>query len=491
MPFEGRSVPRRAWLVAILGVAATLRFAGLGSHSLWYDEVVTMTLARQAGPAAMARALGEIDATRAPLHPLLLQGWLAAFGPSDLAGRALGAVFGSIVVVLVYWVGRRAFDEATALWGAWLLAISPIEVQYAQEVRMYSWLVLLTCLCWGLLLSFRRSAPPWKQAAYATGLAALAYSHPLGGLMIVALALGYLATAGGSRLTRRSWLLIQVAVALAFAPWASRYLDHPPDLKYPRHYQAWNWPKAFIGGNDWAVSGCYLLAVVGGLRLRKRGDESGSGRPRIRLADPSATALLLIWLLVPPLLIHLYSAARHPISGPIRYVLYVGPAFLLLVARGLARLPRRPRLAAALAVAVLAGPAIRERAYDPEVKPDWRAAAATARRVAPRASVVLLCTDEHFYLPTLRYYLGPDAKLAPVGRYAAALAGAGAEPEGAIWTIVDRIDGIRETPGPLAGLYEPAETWKFGRLSLTLNRLRADRPVPAAALARSKADPAR
>src|SRR5580693_3398246 len=68
-------------------VAASLRFWGLESTSLWYDEVVTMRVARTNGLAALVERLDQIDGTRAPLHPLILQAWLRILGPSDWAGR--------------------------------------------------------------------------------------------------------------------------------------------------------------------------------------------------------------------------------------------------------------------------------------------------------------------------------------------------------------------------------------------------------------------
>ncbi len=78
---------RYATLFAITLLAAGLRVAHLDRPSLFYDEVIVMQLATQPDPAALLRRLPDLDATRAPLHPLLLQGWLALLGPSPLAGR--------------------------------------------------------------------------------------------------------------------------------------------------------------------------------------------------------------------------------------------------------------------------------------------------------------------------------------------------------------------------------------------------------------------
>ena len=181
-----------AWfrpLTAILLIAAMLRLFQLGQSSLWYDEVVTMRLARTEDPAHLLRLLQQIDATRAPLHPLLLQCWIFLFGASDLAGRSLSALCGILTVAMVHWVSRQAFDVKTGLWAAWLSACSPLLVYYSREVRMYAWLVLVTCLGWGLLFSHRRLPKLWKSALYGLSLVAIAYSHPLGILMVGTLGL--------------------------------------------------------------------------------------------------------------------------------------------------------------------------------------------------------------------------------------------------------------------------------------------------------------
>src|SRR5262249_42867030 len=167
-------------LTAILLVAAGLRFWDLDRTSLWYDEIVTMRVARADSPGALLRRLDQLDGTRAPLHPLVLHAWLEVFGPSDLAGRSFSALCGLATVVIAYQLGRRAFDERGGLGAAWLAAVCPPLVYYAREARMYAWLVLLSALSWLVVLSFRHGAGPGRCVAYASLLAALAYSHPLG-----------------------------------------------------------------------------------------------------------------------------------------------------------------------------------------------------------------------------------------------------------------------------------------------------------------------
>lgn len=416
---------RPGWaLVAIVAVGAALRTVHLGRLSLWYDEVVPMRLARQESPAALLDLLHRIDATRAPLHPLLLRGWLALFGTSEVAGRSLSAACGVLTIVLVFWVGRQAYGVRTALWAAWLCALCPVLVRWSREVRMYACLAAVCCLAWGLLLSLRRSAPPGKQAAYAAALAAMVYLHPLGLLMVGALGLAYLVDRPASRLFWPSWLAGQAAVVLAITPWIFHYLRNSPTYpleRYPIRFLI-GMPIGFIGGDSRVLLVCLAL-IAWGLILRgsPRGDPGGMiaplGSPRvrpIRLDHPREAALLLIWFSVPPVVLYVYSLVRHPVFGPDRYTQFVAPAYLLLVARGLVKLPPIPRFGLAAAGAVLSALLMQSLVFDPEMKADWRAASAAIARAGPGGKVVILSDDRPFAevaAETARYYLGPATEV--------------------------------------------------------------------------------
>jgi hypothetical protein len=153
-----RALGSGAICAGILGLGATLRSYDLGRLSCWYDEVVTMRLARAGNLRVLVDRLFQIDATRAPLHPILLHAWLKVFGTSEASARSLSVVCGVATLVLIFLVGRIVFDVPTGLWAAWLGALSPILVVYAREARMYAWLVLITCFGWLALLVLNRLA---------------------------------------------------------------------------------------------------------------------------------------------------------------------------------------------------------------------------------------------------------------------------------------------------------------------------------------------
>jgi mannosyltransferase len=398
-------------LGVILLVAIALRLHDLDRTSLWYDEVITMRVARAVNPRALIARLDQLDGTRAPLHPLLLQAWLRIFGSSDLAGRSFSVVCGLVTVWVLYVLGRRAFDDATGHWSAWLAAVCPPLVYYAREARMYAWLVLLTCLSWLALLSFRHTAKKAQCVIYGLFLIALVYSHPVGLFMVAAHGIAYLLVRPALVLPIRWWLAIQLAVILALIPWLGRYLDHGTDYPMPRYppQTLLAVPIEYIGGNSIVLAVC--LVIVGfGLISWRPGDQ-----PR----GPE-NLILLTWAAVPPLLMFLYSYLFQPIFGPARYHLFIAPAYLLLVAHGLSKLPAIVRWPAAAAGVVLSLSLIQAEAYPPGVKADWRGLAAWLNNQAPKAGragetpapiiVVVYPSDPRFprdQVEAARYYLSP------------------------------------------------------------------------------------
>ena len=400
-------------LVVVLLIASFLRLYHLGQGSLWYDEVVTIRLARTESPHSLMRLLVQIDATRAPLHPLVLQGWLKLFGPSDYAARVFSALCGIITIGLVYWIGVQAIDTSTGLLAAWLCALSPLLVYYSREARMYMWLVLITCCAWGLLFSYARSPQRWRLILYSLSLIAIFYSHPLGMLMIGTIALVSAIFRQAFQISWSAWLSIHSVVTLAVTPWVEHYLDHNPELTsglLPIRYLL-GVPIGFIGGNFQVLVLCVLLIVYGLCQVKRQAD----GWIRVAMEPHAQSISLVIWLIVPPVLLYGYSRVFHPIFGPSRYTLFVGPPYLILVARGMLKLPRSIGIASVAASAILSGYMLLDDVYRSGRDADWRSAAAYLDQREPRAMVAVV-TGSLFgntELETARYYFGVNRAVVP------------------------------------------------------------------------------
>ncbi len=399
-------------LLLILIMTAALRTWKLGALSFWYDEIVTMRLAEAPTPAALLDRLLQIDATRAPLQPLLLQAWIKLFSSSEVAARSFSVVCGVMTVFLVWWIGRLVFDPVTGLCAAWLSAFSPLLVYYAREARMYALLVMLACLSWGLLFLSGRPAHWWTKGAYALGVAALIYTHPLGLLMAATLALAALLLIRCG-LGWRGWLGTHAAALLIAAPWIGRYLDHSPEFlsgRLPIRFLLGT-PIGFIGGN-FVLLACLAALIAFGLMRRRE------ALPR--LADWAGPTALVLWLVLPPTLLYAYSWIGSPVFGPARYTLFVAPAYLILVAQGLARLPILSRSIALVGLTLVETQSLLPTVYAPDLKADWRAcAAAVAAGMAvnpnQRVTFVVMPPEpgENHEVETARYYLPETCRVVP------------------------------------------------------------------------------
>jgi mannosyltransferase len=467
---DAKSHRNYAYLAVILAIAACVRFVGLGWASVWEDELTWMNLARTDGPLALIRELPRQDAGGSPLHLLLLQAWLKYVADSIVSARFASAICGLSAVALVFAIGRRFYDTPTGLHAAWLAALNPLDVHHSREVRAYPWLVLLTCAGWYLLVSFSHSAAAWKRGLYTLVLILLLYTHPLGALTVAALAVGYLATTRETALGRKSWIVMNLIAAAAFAPWVTRHLDHVPQIEL-KHWTAWillGWTEGFTGGNLGAFVAAWALIVFGLAWHRLRAWRSGL---------EMGASLCLAWFLVPTLLLIAYSLVSHSIFGPRRYLLFVGPAYLLLIARGISLLPRASiRFMVLTTLTLMAGTTIVSRSFAVE-RADWQGAASMIRAKNPRAPVVIMDHERRrMHRACLGYYLAPQQQPISVEHELSALA---ASPPESLWFVIETANWNTAVPIPddLTRRYVAERTWMLRGVTLVQARIRETEAV--------------
>jgi mannosyltransferase len=150
------AAPVLAILAGLVGVAAVLRFYGIGHQGFWFDEANTAQLV-QFSPGKMLGLIPQSESTP-PLYYCVAWAWARVFGDHEAGLRSLSAVAGVLVVPVAYAVGARLIGRRAGVIAAALTACNPMLVWYSQEARSYSMLVLLTSLS---LLAFvwARDAP--------------------------------------------------------------------------------------------------------------------------------------------------------------------------------------------------------------------------------------------------------------------------------------------------------------------------------------------
>jgi 4-amino-4-deoxy-L-arabinose transferase-like glycosyltransferase len=124
------------WGILLLGVV--LRCIMLDSRTIQYDDAFSILLAEQSFSAIIP---GTAADTMPPLYYFTLHLWMQV--SKDLWWlRTLGVLLSlAILILLYYWIKLIAGEKA-ALWAMFFAAIVPKQIYHAQDLRMYTFLVL-------------------------------------------------------------------------------------------------------------------------------------------------------------------------------------------------------------------------------------------------------------------------------------------------------------------------------------------------------------
>jgi len=404
-------------LAVITGVTAALRFHSLAIKSFWFDEGVGFAIARLDW-YNFARILWRREANMS-LYYLFLHFWLY-FGSSEFFVRALSVLFAVASVPVIYFLGRRLFDTRVALIAAALFAVNAYHVQYSQDARSYSLMVLL-CLLSSLYFLKCLSEPSRRnRAAYVVASVLAVYAQFFSGLLLIAqwVSLRFLDCGQSGAQTRTKirndwrWIALLTSPVVAFVVttgtgplrWVQR-----PGLK-----DLWIFALHITGnGGPWLLLACAVgcLAALSPVWRTRKISRVPWESWRYRF--------LVCWLLF-PLLLTLALSLVKPLFVP-RYFIFCLPALLLFAACGISRL----RSASLLVPAVLFVLILSLRGTDGYYKQDldiqrddWRAATHYLLNHAQPGDALLFHAPMgrmpyEFYHSTLANASGPAVVLYP------------------------------------------------------------------------------
>lgn len=139
---------RMRWLIlAVTALAAGLRLYWIGIGSLDIDEAFTVWVSRHPAHGIWS-LLARFDDHPA-LYYLVLHLWVTVTGDRVVALRLLSVLCGVLAIPLTYWVGSTIGGPALGLLTAILVALSPDNVEWSQEIRMYALETLAIVLAMG------------------------------------------------------------------------------------------------------------------------------------------------------------------------------------------------------------------------------------------------------------------------------------------------------------------------------------------------------
>lgn len=350
-----------AFGAAIL-VFAALRLGGATGYTLWSDEVFSLRIAEAGWPQLLPAVARDI--VHPPLFYAVLKVWTGVGGESLLWLRLL-PILTSLAALVPFLLLSRQLDipPRAALLAVLLAAPNVFLIDYAQQVRMYALLVLLTLCSQWLFVGYWRATAHTKGAWLAglTGVNLLLVYTQYYGWVVVLGEVAFLLLFDRRRLGP---LAISTAlVAAAFLPWATAVVREAaalgglkPNLGWMRRPDLRDLVAFFAGLHGpyrrgprispmRVVVGCVLFAIPAAL-LMARAALSALRPSRTPMpVAPSTVAWLAFFGLGP---VAVSFAASRILSQPVfeaRHLLIAAMPYLLLCAvAAIALTPRAVRL---------------------------------------------------------------------------------------------------------------------------------------------------
>jgi len=402
------------WIWTSVGLGALLRLVWLGYKSFWLDEIASVVIARLQGTAFWSmlwRAEGNMA-----LYYVVLRPWLH-FGWGEGRVRVLSALLGVASIPVIYALGRRLFDEASARMATLFFAVNACAVAVSQEARGYSLLVL------GVLVStylfVRLIERPSFALACAYGLATglTFYCHYFGLFIPAAQAISLLALPRG-HIPWKQLALAALLIALAAVPvlWMIHIQDigHITWVDKPSLLELYHL-GAYLAAGSGKLAGAVLLALdlaLLGLFLKIlktvwREDAADSDLRRWRYT-------LVASCLFTPIVIVLLVSVVRPIFYH-RFLIIALPAWVMMTAAGAEGIRSRPwRLAAIAGVCALS--LVSAVTSHWRVKEDWRGVTTyLIAHASPEDRVLYYQPEGYFAVENYRNWLPGGNAPRPTG----------------------------------------------------------------------------
>ena len=338
---------RNKWLFIVACTAGVLNLFMLQLYSLNGDEYNTITETQMVG----------LNWTSI-LYFIFMHAW-SQFGISELVLRLPAALCGVLAAITLYAAGRKLAGERASIAAGLLAATSPFLVYHSQEARFYSFFIFATSLFIYITMHFFGRGIQRKRDIFTLAACALlvVLSHFLGAIAILAQGLAAIT----SVFARRFGWRVYVFTALLFSALFVVPMLPPVQAVMWQFYQNYAHTTTASTPITTALSVVSIFKIIISLYIFSLGYHVYPLWWFVAVPGVLFTGFLLItgliwifkhssWGAMPVLFgIALLGAylVLDPIGGRLasgispRHVAFVWPAYLLVIAVGVASLPRR------------------------------------------------------------------------------------------------------------------------------------------------------
>lgn len=352
-------------LFLIVSLSSVLAFLYIGKNSFWFDEICSVTYASN-NWKELWRIICGYEANQG-LYYILLKLWMF-FGQDEFTVRSLSAIFAIGSVPFIYSIGSHLFDTRSGLVSALIIATNSFFIEYCQEARGYSLLVLLTTISSFFFIKTVEQ-PSWKAGlGYVVSSVLAVYVHFFAILVLMAHALSLISVELRTR--RWGWLITSyITIGILLTPIGIFILTKDTGqidwITKPEIKDVYYFLRDITGGGRAVLTAyfvaCFIFAIFAARSCLENGRSILTWRH----------LFLLSWLLVPIITAYVVSISNKPIFRP-RYLIIALPCLALIAGSGVSRLKNKYVFSVIMATFVALSLQALFTSYYPKPKADWR-----------------------------------------------------------------------------------------------------------------------
>lgn len=208
-------------LLTIILLGLFLRLFKLGYHDLWYDEAISISLSNKYSII-----------WNPPLFYTILHYWMKLFGQSEFSIRFPSVIFSTLSIPSIYLLAKRLFNPKVGALAAIIMAISPMQIWYAQEARPYSAVLLFGIISTYFLIMAIKGAPRYWYYFVVTSILGLYTGEFYTVLLISHIILFFVHVLFYSdKKGIKNLMLSLLFISLCFLPWLNYYLHKFHSIK--------------------------------------------------------------------------------------------------------------------------------------------------------------------------------------------------------------------------------------------------------------------
>lgn len=402
-------------IILILFLALFLRLINL-NQSLWLDEATQVILSKDSLTNIIFNRAADFHP---PLSYLLMHFW-EFFGTSEIWLRLLSVIFGVLTTYVLYKFCLEIFNKQIALLSAFLFSIAPYHIYYSQEIRMYSEATFFAICSMYYFYRLIKNTEIVNSLIYILFSLALIYTH-YDGLFLILTQFIYLAIFKKNlflTFAKRVFFIV-----LLYLPWVPQLLNQlKSGINANEFLPGWEsvlsipfykaipltFFKFSFGRIDFDNKNLYIL--IAGFVLIIFGIVLYRGIQKLK-----EVSVFICWLFIPIITATLISF-EIPINQPFR-VLFVLPAFYILLAKGIINFKNLSKLFFVLIVIITLSGLLIYYINPKYQREDWKGASSYILSILNNNSLVLFAWPESF--PPYQWYGKSKQSLGVVNNFPA------------------------------------------------------------------------